>query len=219
MYKSIQWVAIVVSLLGSVEVLKADYIYSVTVQTSSLALEPNQTTNATLVLNESDVVGINSPISLTSGTGLFGIALRLERTSGDAVLSNFQLATGLNPFGVNPNPNPTTTPTLWQFNANAGFAQFGTGSRSSLVIGTVDITMGSQTSTFQLGNLTNPVPNNLSLGTLANQRATSISSYGSTTITAVPEPSSAMLIIGCMVSFTLVRRRSIFECIRSSTSR
>jgi hypothetical protein len=207
MYKSSQCLAIVVSLLGSVEVLKADFIYSVTVQTSSLVLAPSQTTTATLILNESDVAGINSPISLDSGSGLFGIALRLERTSGDATLSNFQLAPGLNPFGVNPNPNPTTTSALWQFNANAGFASFGTGPRSSLVIGTVDITMGSQTSTFQLGNLTTPVPNNLSLGTLVNQRPTSISSYGSTTITAVPEPNSAMLIIGCIASFTLVRRQ------------
>lgn len=173
---------------------KADFVYSLSLAPLSTTLEPGQTTKVSLILNETDVAGANSPTSLVSGSGLFGIAVRLQRTSGDATLSNFSLTSGLSALGVNPSPNPTQTPNLWEFNVNAGLASVGTGSRTSIVVGTVDVTLQTESSTFQSGNLTNPLPNNLSLGTFVNSRATSISTYGDLTITAVPEPSTLILV-------------------------
>ena len=195
-------------------VLLADFIYRVDISPDSGVHANAELFTASLILTEIDVVGVNPDISLSNGSGLFGIAMRMERTSGDATLSNFSFSPGFSAFGVNPSPNPTQTPSVWEFNIQSSnpFGNspgFGIPS-TSIVIGTVDITMGTMDSSYSLSNLQIAPPNNLSIGqNLASQRPTFISEYGSASFQiSVPEP-NGFAILSLILVCRFNRRKRI----------
>ncbi|WP_197355848.1 PEP-CTERM sorting domain-containing protein [Aureliella helgolandensis] len=190
----------------------ADYTYGIDLQQIG-APEVDGAVSIELLLREiDDGLGTGSDVALANGSGVFGFGIRLERTSGDARLNSFRIADGFSFFGVNPSPNPIENEFLWELNvtsSNPFAASPGFGTKlASFSLGTVKITPGEEDSIFTVGNLTKPLPNNLSLGKdLLSQRADRVSDYGQLTVTGVPEPSSSWLIL-LGASVFLGRRRS-----------
>lgn len=199
-------------LVSTADHATAGLVYGVDLQRLGVP-DPQGKLSVALVLHEvDDGLDASSDVALSRGSGLFGVGIRLERTAGDATLSDFRLADGFSPFGGNPTPNPTALESLWEFNVvstnpfgdSPGFQT----PQSTFTLGTVDITPGLQKSLFTLGNLSNPIPNNLSLGqNLSAQRADRITNYGSIEVFSVPEPAANGIVLMLWTLVCVFQRR------------
>ena len=178
---------------------EAALTYSLEIDVPTTVLQPSETTGASLVLREISGGADGPAVSLRNGSGVAGFSARVFRSSGDAVISNFRVIDGFNLFGANPSPNPTISPTDVQVTVSTAnfFSGVGAGSdRNEMVLATFDITAGEvMESVFQVGNLVQPLPNPLGIGapfgSFREVNASSIS-FGSLTVTAVPEPGSLL---------------------------
>jgi len=154
-----------------------------------LNLSPGQQTTIFIPFFENTVPGPTPPFSLGQGTLL--IPLLLERTAGDAALSNLQFGGGFALFGASPSVSPSSA--LFQAFAVSPFVfDLGNGQKGTTVA-SVTMTMGnSATSTFRIS-----VPNNFAffnaLQPTPNQPVF-VGSGSSLTFTAVPEPGSMALV-------------------------
>tara|TARA_R110002073_G_scaffold230604_1_gene391752 strand:+ start:87537 stop:87995 length:459 start_codon:yes stop_codon:yes gene_type:complete len=133
--------------------------------TATLPVNSGDTATFNLVVVESDD-GMGGPApgaSLVGGEGVANLAARIEVASGDAILSNFSLNGAYTfPIVSNPAPNPLITPSLIEFQAFANAAAPGSGLfNDTVVVGSVDVTVGLLDSIVITGNLSNPVPNTI----------------------------------------------------------
>jgi hypothetical protein len=188
---------------------EADFIYSLQIAPASQVIAPNATTSVQVFLVESGTAGGGQVSMATNGLTAALVKLNWD-TGGAAVLNNSDVVGGTGFVQLTPGTTDTVN-RVASLTQQVSFAAFGV-TGTSVLLGTFTFTAPNANDTVT--NLTasqfNPTPGSDDFVLANGQVLDGITANGfasiSTTVTAVPEPSSVALVGLCLAGAACQKR-------------